>query len=389
LRTLIVFHVAEMSGPAKTMLPRLRRLAELGHVDVLVPGSGPTAEACEDFANVETAPYGAVIYPGGPLDLARAAGDFGLATRRFARHFRGRRPDLVVAVTTMIPAALAAARAARTPCVAYAAEIVRTDGRGAGRAFAARSLLRYTARAADGIVCCSDEVAAQFDRLRAPAIRTIPPGIAIEPPSGDRPTLRKRFGVPLEARCLAVVGNITHARGQDVLVRAVERLSRSGDAYCLIAGPVLDRRADRAYQASLVELARRLRVDHLLRFLGYVDPVSDVYEAADMVVNPARFPEPFGRAPLEALLAGRPVVATRVGAVPSVLRHDVDALLVDAEDEAALAAAVQRLWREPRLTDRLVETGRTSVLERFDPVGSTAEFCNFALAVADRGLRAA
>jgi glycosyltransferase involved in cell wall biosynthesis len=90
-----------------------------------------------------------------------------------------------------------------------------------------------------------------------------------------------------------------------------------------------------------------------------------VYAAVDVVVNPARVSEAFGRVAVEALAAGRPVVATRVGAVAEVLRPGEDALIVEPDDPHAIAAAVVRLWRDPELRHRLVASGYERVRERF------------------------
>ena len=96
--------------------------------------------------------------------------------------------------------------------------------------------------------------------------------------------------------------------------------------------------------------------------------------AADVVVNPRRSGEAFGRVACEALVAGRPVVAMREGAVPEVLRDGETALLVAPGDSAALAGAAVRLLDDPTSRERLVAEGRRDVLRRFAPERSLAEF---------------
>jgi glycosyltransferase involved in cell wall biosynthesis len=64
-------------------------------------------------------------------------------------------------------------------------------------------------------------------------------------------------------------------------------------------------------------------------------------------------------------MAGRPVVATRVGGIPETIRDGVDGLLVQREDPAALAEAVCRLLADPALAERLAANGREGVVERF------------------------
>jgi glycosyltransferase involved in cell wall biosynthesis len=68
---------------------------------------------------------------------------------------------------------------------------------------------------------------------------------------------------------------------------------------------------------------------------------------------PSLLPEPFGIVVAEALAAGRPVVASAIGGIPEVVRHEAEGLLVRPGDVAALAAAFDRIVRDPELTDRL------------------------------------
>jgi glycosyltransferase involved in cell wall biosynthesis len=68
---------------------------------------------------------------------------------------------------------------------------------------------------------------------------------------------------------------------------------------------------------------------------------------------------------IEALAAGRPVVATRVGGVPDVVRDGEDGFLVPAGDVDALAERLARLAREPELRERMGAAGRARVLPRY------------------------
>ena len=107
-------------------------------------------------------------------------------------------------------------------------------------------------------------------------------------------------------------------------------------------------------------------------FTGFEEHVEDAYAAASVVVNPARY-EAFGRVAFEALLAGQPVVATSIGAVPELLRHDVDALLVPSERPRALAKAVARVLSDGDLASRLAGSGSARAQE-LNPAASLAAF---------------
>jgi glycosyltransferase involved in cell wall biosynthesis len=182
---------------------------------------------------------------------------------------------------------------------------------------------------------------------------------------GDRTVLRRAIGATEGTPVLATLGNLVHARGPDVAIRALALLrERHPDARLLLAGEPHPRRRDRAFAASLHPLARRLGVGDAVHLCGLQDP-GDLLAAADVFVNPARFAETFGRAAMEALVAGKPVVSTSVGAVPEVLHDGRDALLVPKDDPGALAAAIERLLTDRALADALVEAGRTRVLTTF------------------------
>jgi glycogen synthase len=94
------------------------------------------------------------------------------------------------------------------------------------------------------------------------------------------------------------------------------------------------------------------------------------YAAADAVLFPVRWREPWGVVPLEAMGVGRPVVATGRGGSGEYLRDGENALLFDAEDPAALAARVERLASDEMLRARLraggLETARSHTAAAHD-----------------------
>jgi glycosyltransferase involved in cell wall biosynthesis len=133
----------------------------------------------------------------------------------------------------------------------------------------------------------------------------------------------------------------------------------------VLVGDPHPRGVDRDYAAELHALAAELGVTGSVVFPGALADLSDLYAAADVVVNPARIPESFGRVAAEAVLAGRPVVSADVGAVREVLRDGVDGLLVPPESADAIAAAVLTLWRDPEHGRRMAAAGAERVRAEF------------------------
>lgn len=157
---------------------------------------------------------------------------------------------------------------------------------------------------------------------------------------------------------LAYVGRVVADKGVDT---AIEALTQLPEATLTVTGPV-----DERHRTELDGLGARLGVRDRVQF---DPPVSrarlpEVYAEADVVVFPVRWEEPWGKAPLEAMSLGRPVVATGTGGSREYLRDGRNALLFDPGDALALAAAVCRLAADELLRDRLRAGGRATA-ERF------------------------
>ena len=156
---------------------------------------------------------------------------------------------------------------------------------------------------------------------------------------------------------LLYVGRLDERKGIDTAVEALARLPEP--AALTVAGDGDERELRR-----LRDLAARLGVAHRLRFDGHCSrpELLQRYAAADAVVFPVRWEEPWGLVPLEAMGQRRPVVATGRGGSAEYLRDGHNCLLFPAGDAAALAERLVRLAGDAVLRKRLVEAGRPTAL---------------------------
>jgi glycogen(starch) synthase len=121
-------------------------------------------------------------------------------------------------------------------------------------------------------------------------------------------------------------------------------------------------------KGMLEALARRLGLAGHVEFPGWVAPdrVASVINMSTLVVMPSRWPEPFGLVALQAAQMGRPVVACRVGGLPAVVEHGRTGLLVPADDEQAMADAIERLLSDPLSVKRMGEHACRQARAKFD-----------------------
>jgi glycogen synthase len=179
---------------------------------------------------------------------------------------------------------------------------------------------------------------------------------------------------------LLYAGRLSPLKGVDTAIRVVAHLP-GATLDVLGAG-----RPD--YERELRDLAATLAVRDRVRFHGLRAPgaVAAACAEADALLFPARWEEPFGAVPLEAMARGTPVVGTATGGTASYLAHERTGLVVAPDDPTAMAAAVRRLRADPALRRRLRAPGRLTA-ERY-PAERSHERVAAALEEAARRSRA-
>lgn len=274
---------------------------------------------------------------------------------RLAAIFRKERPAIVHVHRPWAPAgsaAILAAVATRTPAVISTEHLwlASTSRR-------ARLLRRVIDRFVDRHVAVSDDIARALTGPLGAAperVRVIPNGIDVTVPRRTpNRALRDAISPPDHALVLAVAQLRPH-KGHAVLLQALRMLP--GVALGVVGeGPERER---------LERLARGLEIVNRVQFLGFRNDVGDLLAVADVVVLPSES-EGVPLAVLEALLAHRPVVATDVGGLPTVLVDGVTGLVVPPRNPDALAAAIRRILDDRAFGARLGAAGGRLVRDRF------------------------
>lgn len=269
---------------------------------------------------------------------------------------------------------------------------------------------RWAARFIDEFVCISEAGAAfHRDQLEGRSVQAIPNGIVLNGQVNDleakRRQQRQQLGVQESDVVVAIIGRLVPWKGQERYLQALASVSqRHPEVVGLVVGH--DASPGQRYLAQLQSMARahgfetsnitplgsvpklgisaeitRLGTDPELRisemprlgtdpnrvisepkqgrvcFVSWIEDVWAIYAAADIVVHASTQPEPFGLVLIEAMAAGKPVIATRAGGVVDIVTDGDTGLLVEPGDIDRLAHAITRLLGDRALADRLGQRG--------------------------------
>jgi glycosyltransferase involved in cell wall biosynthesis len=227
-----------------------------------------------------------------------------------------------------------------------------------------RLLLVWAARESDRSVAISCHTAMEVEALSGIRPEVIPYGVGLSPKATEREREPLAISPPGDFAVL-FVGRLVERKGVHVLLRAAALLSGSVPLKVLIVG-------DGPERERLEKLAGELGLEGNVDFKGRIstEELESCYRSAQVFVLPAVVDrrgdtEGLGVVLLEAMSYGIPVVASRTGGITDIVEDGANGLLVEPADAAALAAALERLARDPALASRLGATGRLTVESRF------------------------
>jgi glycosyltransferase involved in cell wall biosynthesis len=221
---------------------------------------------------------------------------------------------------------------------------------------------RLCARRARRIIAISGAVKRYVESKGiAPAgkVDVIHYGLDLGPGSAGSEAIRRGWGVPADGMLIGTVARLVPQKALHVLLEAFRAFSdRAGDGSRLAIvgrGPL---------ESSLARKAGELGLGGKVIWAGFREDIPAVMAAFDVFALSSDY-EGFGLVLLEAMAAGRPVVATRVSAIPEVVTDGVTGLLIPRGDASAMAEAFLRL-RDKTWRESLGEAGRKRVISEFN-----------------------
>jgi len=229
-----------------------------------------------------------------------------------------------------------------------------------GRVFGAFLGARRVLEDAAAVVCVGgDEYVAAQAKLPGQRVELIPNGVDCEAfAQGDAAGFRAAHGLATDRRIILCVSRIDYQKNQIGLVDALAQVATQvPTVHLVLLGPV----TVAGYHERLLNRVRELGLTDRVTLIPGLRPddpmLPAAYHAAEVFCLPSLH-EPFGIVILEAWAAGRPVVASRVGGIPSFTQDGEDVIQAQPGDTADLAARLIQVMGDPRLAGRLAAAGQ-------------------------------
>ncbi len=216
----------------------------------------------------------------------------------------------------------------------------------------------------DKIICISDaEKQSALDKkiCKEDKLQVIFNGVDIEAyENGIHGAVKRReLNIPVDAFVVGMVGRVSPQKAPDVFVKMAKKVKDAvPNAHFIIVG-----------NGNQEDEIRKYAADNgfadSLHITGWVDNPMSYVELFDVACLLSRW-EGFGLALPEYMMAGKPIVASKVDAIPNIIRDGENGLLVEADDDIGASKAVLQIHQEDGLRDRLVAQGMEDVHNRFN-----------------------
>jgi glycosyltransferase involved in cell wall biosynthesis len=194
----------------------------------------------------------------------------------------------------------------------------------------------------------------------------VPNGVSPPATERDPDDVRAELGIPADPR-VRVIGQVagwaTHKGHLDLLEAARLVLAVAPSTIFLLVGFP---KGDATFAEQLKRRIRELGLADRIRLVSYAGPIGDAWSVIDIQVHPSTY-DSSPNALIEGMALAKPIVATRVGDIPDMLKHFESALLIPPHDPGALATALMRLLGDAALGARLGGAARRRYRARYQP----------------------
>lgn len=363
-KILFISHSSAFYGAEQSMFFLLRHMDKsvFEPVVVLPGGKGALADKVDGLGLkkfILEAPT-SWIRPASPFEAAAGLVSELKLVEPLVNLMRDESIDIVYTNTITRISGAIAARLAGRPHVWHIREVLKDHPlRSPFGIDATFSIVEYLS---DRLITNSKSVATQFTSAPEGKVSVVYNAVDTAAFVSTKPSgrLHKELGISPDCPLVGIIGTIHRHKNHEDLVNAFAHLKREKTkAKLLIIG-----QPDREYKPVLLELIGKLGLGDSVVFVDFRNDMPEVFSELDIIVV-ASLGEPFGRTTIEAMAAGKPVVATNTGASPEIVVDGVTGLLVPVRAPDRMAAAIMKILGDPALAEKMGAEGRERVLKVF------------------------
>lgn len=170
---------------------------------------------------------------------------------------------------------------------------------------------------------------------------------------------RASLSIPESSFVVGMVGRVSPQKAPDIFVKAAKQIKdKIPNAHFVIVG-------SGEMEAEIRKYARENGLENSLHITGWVEDPLDYVELFDVACLLSRW-EGFGLALPEYMMVGKPIVASKVDAIPDIVKNGKNGVLVEVDDEEAVCNAVYKIFKDHCFRNQLVEQGMRDVHAKFD-----------------------
>jgi glycosyltransferase involved in cell wall biosynthesis len=332
----------DWGGASRVLFSNIRILDRSRYKPILLlPSPGPILPLLDEL-QMHYEIWGQQHEPNGPVGYVRDI----VSAMRF---FRKNAVDLlhINHANYWRPAEVAAAKLLRIPIVTHYHVVIKEPG----------PFVRYS----DMIAVVSEYAAAASEPKNVP--KTVIHNSVIVERFDRAQSVRSELDLRADDVVVSFIGQIREIKGIDLFIKMAHAIAHPGVKF-LIVGECRD---PRKFEGAYTEERLRAEIgdDARIRYVGYRSDVHNLYCSSDLIVMPSRWGEPFGLINIEAGAARKPIVSTRDGGIPEIIRHGENGFLIEPGDLSGLIHYVDLLINNAQLRQRMGQAAREIVQSRF------------------------
>ena len=185
----------------------------------------------------------------------------------------------------------------------------------------------------------------------------------------DTKEIRKQFGIPLESQVIGTVGRLDLEKGHHILLEAAKIvIQKNPSTFFVIVG-------DGYLKNDLKSRAEQLKIEDHILLPGIIKEVPKILSVFDVFVLPS-LTEGLPMALLEAMAAKKPVIASRVGAIPKVIIDNETGILIKPGNANELSKAVIDLLQDKFKADLITKNAYNKIVQEFSSSRMAKQYIN-------------